>query len=369
MESTKKIEMRQKPIGSLTGLKVIAMLLLFWHHSTMPKLSIDLGARTCEFLFVVSGFLVGYNYFYIECPATWRESFRYAYSKFLKFWPLHFLTMLLVLVVKVRPLFTVPNLIRTILNILLLQAWSPCQETYFAYNGASWFLSALLFCYFMAPILIHFSKRIKGSITLFLGVFFIRYGIEYIELVYPGQFLNFQIHTNPIVRCLEFFMGMLMVPIFIYLKEHIEKNRKLLFSVLEVSMFFSVAYLIYFYNLYWYRAMYVGIFCLTIMLFAFDNGIISKFLNLKIFKLFSQIQFEFYILHQAMIICLENFFNKYMLDWKLKNICMFISIMTAATLYKIFLSRKCFDSLKKINNIILCNFVNNDTESKLIKSR
>ena len=65
MEKTKQSEKRQRPIESLTGLKVIAMLLLFWHHSTIPKLSVELGARTCEFLFVVSGLLVGYNYFYI----------------------------------------------------------------------------------------------------------------------------------------------------------------------------------------------------------------------------------------------------------------------------------------------------------------
>lgn len=178
MENIKQVGKRQKPIDSLTGLKVIAMLLLFWHHSTIPKLPVDIGARTCEFLFVVSGFLVGYNYFYIERPATWKESFQYAYSKFLKFWPLHFFAMLLVMGLRVRPIFTFSNLMTAVLNISLLQAWSPYQEIYFSYNGASWFLSALLFCYFMAPFLLQFSKKLKNSIVLFAVIFFIRYMID-----------------------------------------------------------------------------------------------------------------------------------------------------------------------------------------------
>ena len=48
-------------INSLTGIKVIALLLLFIHHSSMPKLPFELGSRMCELLFVISGFLVGYN--------------------------------------------------------------------------------------------------------------------------------------------------------------------------------------------------------------------------------------------------------------------------------------------------------------------
>ena len=202
MEKTKQIGNRQRPIGSLNGLKVIAMLLLFWHHSTIPKLPVDIGARTCEFLFVASGFLVAYNYFYIDRPATWKESFRYAYSKVIKFWPLHFFTMLLVMGVKVRPIFTFTNLITAILNSLLLQAWSPYPEVYFSYNGASWFLSALIFCYFMSPLLLQFIKKVKKSIGLFIIVFIIRYMVEYTAVLYSGQFLNLQIHTSPIVRFL-----------------------------------------------------------------------------------------------------------------------------------------------------------------------
>lgn len=349
VENTKPVQKRQKSINSLTGLKVIAMLLLFWHHSTIPKLPVDIGARTCEFLFVVSGFLVGYNYYYTNRPATWKESFRYAYSKVVKFWPLHFLSMLLVMVVKIRPIFTFPNLMTAILNISLLQAWSPYADVYFSYNGASWFLSALLFCYFMSLFLIQISKKVKKSIILFVIMFLIRYMIEYTETLYPGQFLNLQIHTNPIVRCLEFFMGMLLVPLFIYIKEYIDgKEYRILFSILEIGVILNIIYLIYRYNGQWYRAEYVILFCLVVILFAFDKGILSKFLSIKPFKWFSRFQFEFYILHQAIIICLVQIYSLYMPDWRVMNFCMFITIMVIAILYKEIFSTKCSKILQKI---------------------
>lgn len=53
-------------IGSLAGLKVIALLLLFWWHSPIPNPNVDIGARVCEFFFVVSGF-----WFHIIIQIKW----------------------------------------------------------------------------------------------------------------------------------------------------------------------------------------------------------------------------------------------------------------------------------------------------------
>lgn len=46
----------QQHLSSFWGIKVIAMLLLFWWHSSIPIPNVDLGARTCELLFVTSVF-------------------------------------------------------------------------------------------------------------------------------------------------------------------------------------------------------------------------------------------------------------------------------------------------------------------------
>lgn len=112
MTSSNAIGNRQKSINSIIGIKAIAMLLLFWWHSSIPRPTVDIGARTCEILFVVSGFLVGYNYFNRDVPATWKESIRYAAGKIIKFWPLHFATTIFVMLLN-------PPYLRLIIALLL----------------------------------------------------------------------------------------------------------------------------------------------------------------------------------------------------------------------------------------------------------
>lgn len=144
-------------------------------------------------------------------------------------------------------------------------------------------------------------------------------------------------------------MGMLLVPLFMYFKEYADKKEyKIAFSFLEAGAILSLIYAIYRYDGQWYRALYVLLFCPVIILFAFDRGIVSSFLSLKPFKWFSHIQFEFYILHQAFIICLVEIYSSYIPDWKWMNFCMFITIMVAAIFYKRVLSTRCSKFLQKI---------------------
>lgn len=62
----------QQHLSSLGGIKVIAMLLLFWWHSSIPNPNVDLGARTCELLFVTSGFWLGIIIFIKVCQKHGR---------------------------------------------------------------------------------------------------------------------------------------------------------------------------------------------------------------------------------------------------------------------------------------------------------
>ena len=68
-------------INSLGILKIICFLLMFWHHSYLPKPSVDLGARACEFFFVASGFLVAYNHADSSDSCSWKESYLYLKKK------------------------------------------------------------------------------------------------------------------------------------------------------------------------------------------------------------------------------------------------------------------------------------------------
>ena len=45
-------------IRSLSGLKVICVIMVFSWHAFIPRGGIDWGARACQFLFLASGGLV-----------------------------------------------------------------------------------------------------------------------------------------------------------------------------------------------------------------------------------------------------------------------------------------------------------------------
>lgn len=341
-ENRKSSVSSQTVINSLTGIKAIAMLLLFWWHSSIPSPNVDLGARTCELLFVTSGFLVGYNYYSKDILTTWNASFEYFFKKVIKFWPLHILVLFLMLLVTfvLNGCLTVENLLVGIVNGLLLQAWSHNPDVYFSYNGASWFLSALVFCYFMSPLLLRFSKKVKQSIILFVIVFAIRYFLEYLNVNCTYDIFDIHIHISPIIRCLEFFMGMLIIPLFISIRDKKLITDYLVNSIVELLTMVITVFFVIQEQGKWLRGTFVILFCAFVFIFAFNSGLISKIFSLKIFKLFGKIQFEFFIFHQALIVCITGVCSSFIFDWRILNLIIFVSIILCSIIYKIFFENR-----------------------------
>lgn len=53
---------------------------------------------------------------------------------------------------------------KTILNILLIQSWFPSVSINVSLNGVAWFLSSILFCYFMFPFIAAWLKENKEKL-------------------------------------------------------------------------------------------------------------------------------------------------------------------------------------------------------------
>lgn len=309
---------KPKKISSLTVLKFVAMLLIVWWHIGKPSGKIDLGARACEFLFVVSGFLVGYNYFHKGMPDKISFCFKYTFNKLKKFWPLHFFCLLAYMILNFRTCILGFNLqqIPTLLaNIFLLQAWSPdVGGVAFSYNGVSWFLSALIFCYFISPWLITFIKKKKVAIPLFIFIALLRVYIDFC-CANSCNIFKFSIHTSPIVRALEYFMGMLMVPVFFWIKEKIPQKRfvTVIATILEVGLLIALYFVMRNFNSVWNRSNFVLIFCAIVFFFAFDLGYFSVLCSNKYVLQIANIQLEVYLLQ----FIVNGYFVKFL------NICNF----------------------------------------------
>ena len=182
----------------------------------------------------------------------------------------------------------------------MLQSWSRISHIVRGFNGIAWFLSALVFCYFLTPFLIYGINSLKKSLILFFFIALLRILIE--ELVINGKFNPFDanFHTGPIIRFLEFFLGMLISPLFFLLKSYFDKYReiksfKIIFTFFHFCLFFSIYYIILKYNNILLRCFFVLIFNAFILLFGLDYGYLSDIFANKLCQTIMSCQMEMYL--------------------------------------------------------------------------
>lgn len=167
-------------LNSLQGLRFLGFLLIYLNHAGWLLWSdykyFDFGARGVEIFFVLSGYLVAYNYRNAEFAYDLKSSFLYMLSKAKKFYFLHMLTFLIVLFHMERHGFTYPSGLSgftrdVFLNITLLKSWYDPSK--FAFNGVTWFLSCILFIYLCVPFIIYFFKSKKWGDSGILVSFYL----------------------------------------------------------------------------------------------------------------------------------------------------------------------------------------------------
>lgn len=168
---------KQRPprLHSIAGLKIVALLIIFYWHSPLPKDGVpDLGARCVELFFVSSGFLVAYTH-----RGSFSGSINGALDYVLRKVKIAYPVYLISLVLSVVWLFlanggrwlTPGYLLALPFHLGLCQSW--ISEIAMLYNGAAWFFSTVLVCYALSPtidsLLNRLSKRFgdRGGQPLF----------------------------------------------------------------------------------------------------------------------------------------------------------------------------------------------------------
>lgn len=157
------------------------------------------GGAECSFFFVVSGFLFTLK------PIPNKE---YLWRKAKHIYPPYWICMaLLLLGFVVKGTWDkldfgwdfVPHL-------LLVQSWIPVTDDwFFKYLGPSWFLSSLLFCYIIAPLLYKFVNRQNKYILLQILLTSI---IICFILEDTSAYASWLTYASPIIRGFEFLLGM-----------------------------------------------------------------------------------------------------------------------------------------------------------------
>lgn len=143
-----------RSIDPLTGLRFVAALTVFFSHYAVPGLTGTLHRMTLSgyagvtIFFVLSGFVIGYNYLdSFEKALTPQTVGSYLVARFARIYPLYFCFILYGWMTKGAP--SIPWA-----HLLAVQTWSPDAELAFSLNGPAWSVGVEVFLYLAFPLLV-----------------------------------------------------------------------------------------------------------------------------------------------------------------------------------------------------------------------
>lgn len=290
--------MAKEQICTLNGLKVLAVFVIFYWHSTLPKCTIDLGARCCELFFVISGFLTALN---LKSHTDQIDACQYLKMKIKKMYPIHLFTFVITLL-----FLNGFEWIKVIFNLLLIQSWTLDSRIFFSYNSVSWFLSSLLFCYFVSVSIVkHIPVSVKKTIKILLFLLLFRILIEVLPSMTKYKLWEINFHVNPLVRLLEFSSGMFLFQLYGSVKN--TKNNTV-FVFLEILACLLIGIMCW--ANFPIRGVYIPCWCFFILIISLQKGFISAILSNRFILYFASIQLYFYMLHQVIIKLGAKYFYK-----------------------------------------------------------
>jgi peptidoglycan/LPS O-acetylase OafA/YrhL len=300
----------RRRLSALTGLRFVAASMVFVLHS-MPQpeqwLSLDQGV---SFFFVLSGFIL--TYIYPDLP-NFAAVRRYYVARIARLWPLHLLTLLLVVGLRGIPSFEALTL-----NALLLQAWVPIERIYLSYNAVSWSISTEVFFCLMFPLLIpslekNWYWKLFGSAFLVLALI-AGCNLSGLPLFSPNEVsAHGLLYISPLSRIFEFIAGMCSCLLWRTLLTRVPNNVFWMFTLAEGSAIaLTIVLLLYPFPfahpaigpagvLWMVRTSAVPGFCLMIVVFAFGRGLVSKLLGSKLLEFLGEISFAIYLIHVLVI--------------------------------------------------------------------
>ena len=207
-------------LAPLTSLRFVAAVLVLFHHYFL----FEPGHVGVTFFFVLSGFILSFNYTGQITTASERQDFWS--RRVARIWPTHVLTFIFSLPLALPQMFRhgidisriAKSIIYGIGNLLLLQSWMPVYDVYFGFNNLSWSISDEAFFYLLFPLLATRFERM-GLRALSLLIVCWAAVLVLAAMVWSCLFTNvalnhvpthYAFYINPGTRLLEFALGMVL---------------------------------------------------------------------------------------------------------------------------------------------------------------
>lgn len=193
-------------ISSLQSVRFVFAVMIFCHHYFISfAMHEQLGLSSVAFFFILSGFVssMGYSERVLEGQFDYK---RFIISRVKKLAPLNIVCLLLWL----TPLFIkdvvcsdyhILRYCSLLVDALMIQSWIPFEWGYFSGNAVAWFLSSIMFCYLMFPLVMKFLNKCKWGLLGVLAMYFI-----VLQFV-PEGYIDALVYINPLFRLVDFTFG------------------------------------------------------------------------------------------------------------------------------------------------------------------
>ncbi|MFJ2684514.1 acyltransferase family protein [Pseudomonas sp. NPDC087342] len=316
-------------LDSLTSLRFFAAAMIVLGHTHGAFGSFGLAttlslAQGVSFFFVLSGFILAYNY---PSLSTAAEIGGFLKARIARIWPAHIAAIvLLYLLTSSLNLGALSHLqagFTALANLFLIQSLIPLRDVFLTFNGVAWSISTEMFFYLTFPLLI--TSIIPGwkakllfisfIVALFLG-FSIAWNIPADDASSQVSMMGL-LYVNPLVRLLEFFAGILACGAYQKIRANADGKPTSLFSVVEcltvalaIGAMWLTPKLTTFLgmhgvigtalNYYLIKSGSFVFFALLIVAFALGKGILSRALSNPLLVLLGEISFSLYLVHMTL---------------------------------------------------------------------
>lgn len=336
-------------IKPLTSLRFFFAFIIFTHHLTFLGKSKEAYLRWIHdyilkegfigvsFFFILSGFILAYNYRDSFLDKSISKSDFYI-ARIARIYPVHLLCLLIAVPITLKDIsFNLSTwLTQLFFNATLTQSFIPIKYIYFSFNSPSWSISNELFFYLVFPFLIVLGSKVKDNkykkALLTMSILL----IPLLMLIIPTEYYKHLFYVNPFFRVFDFIIGLILFEIYLNIKK---QQRTINYDLLEVSsilllllffIFHAWVPLVMRYSIYYWIPM-----SLLIFIFSFQNGLISRFLSNKTLLFLGEISFGFYMFHQLV---LKYFLILNVLYLHIKNEYYIIAIILAVSLIVSYIS-------------------------------
>lgn len=266
-----------------------------------------------DFFFVISGFIISHNYRHISSLEKLQQFLK---RRWLRMYPLH-LTLLLVFGIIVTathlywgyvPIKGMNNANNTwmsfISSLLLLKSVKFPGVDGESWNTSSWIVSAVMISYiFFGGLMLVLHEVRKSQYKKHFAASIVVLAIAILTLVKGNGMLNYSYDFGYLRGLAGFFTGVLCHLTFKSMQKRLNAMPARFFTIAEIGSLLSIVIFIYEGDFFkQVGSVYLVLFYLAILVFAYENGAVSALLRQSgILKRIGQYAYSVYMTHTLLL--------------------------------------------------------------------